>query len=84
MIISKIANDYKEMEKADVLFTKALINLERHNYPGVIKTVEELLEVSISIEQRAGAMFLMSLAQTAAPLMTKVMINEIYDIEGDN
>lgn len=83
MIIPKIEKDFKEVKKADNLFTKALINLERYNYPATVKIVEELLQVSISIEQRAGAMFLMSLAQTADPFITKVMLNEIYDVEGD-
>lgn len=83
MIISLIAKDLRNMEKAENLFTKALIDLERHNYHGAVKTVGELLRVSISIEQRAGAMYLMSLAQTADPFMTKIMIKEIYDIEGD-
>ncbi|WP_194190313.1 hypothetical protein [Clostridium chrysemydis] len=84
MIISKIVNDFKRMEKADELFTKALIDLERHNYTGAIKTIEELLKVSISIEQRAGAMFLMSLAQTADVFLTKVILKEMYDVEGVN
>ena len=84
MIISKIVKDFKVMEKADNLFTEALIDLERHNYLGAAKTIEEILEISISIEQRAGAMFLMNLAQTADVFLTKVMLKEIYDVEGAN
>lgn len=84
MIISKIVKDFKVMEKADNLFTEALIDLERHNYLGAAKTIEEILEISISIEQRAGAMFLMNLAQTADVFLTKVMLKEIYDVEGVN
>ncbi|WP_270851240.1 hypothetical protein [Clostridium tertium] len=84
MIISKIVKDFKVMEKSDNLFTKALIDLERHNYVGAAKTIEEILEISISIEQRAGAMFLMNLAQTADVFLTKVMLKEIYDVEGVN
>lgn len=83
MDISKIVNDYRKNNRADNLFTEALIALEKNDYESATRLADEILEISISIEQRTGAMFLMSLAQTANLILTKVMLEEIYDVEGD-
>lgn len=82
-MMNKLARDMKRNNMADELFTETLIALEKNDYEKAIRLADEVLEISISIEQKAGAMFLMSLAQTANLILTKVMLEEIYDVEGD-
>lgn len=82
-MINKLVKDMNKNNIADELFTETLIALEKNDYEKAIKLADKVLEVSISIEQKAGAMFIMSLAQTANPILTAVMLEEIYNIEGD-
>lgn len=82
-MIDKLVEDMNRNNIADELFTETLIALEKNDYERATRLADEVLEVSISIEQKAGAMFLMSLAQTANPILTAVMLEEIYNTEGD-
>ena len=73
----------RNMEIANEAFTEALMALERNDYKMATDKADEVLNHSENIEQRAGALFLMTLASSADPLMVAAMLGVLYQVGGN-
>ena len=82
--MSKLIESMVRMEKADNAMTEALKALETNNFEEAIKCVDMVLDYSESIEQRAAALFLMTLASAADPLLIAAMLGVMYQEVGGN
>lgn len=80
-MIKKILSDYEKMEKANELFTEALVALEAHRYEECIRICKEVLAVSISIEQRLGIMLVEGLANGGCKETIKAYLDEAYSYD---
>lgn len=75
----KIINDLKNMELNNDLFTQALIEIENHEYENATAFLEAVLRNNDNIEQRAGALFLMTLANAKDDKLSDTMLKVIYN-----
>ena len=81
--MNKLTESMRNMEIANEAFTEALMALERNDYKMAVNKADEVLNHSESIEQRAGALFLMTLANATDPLLTAAMLGVMYQVGGN-
>lgn len=77
-MIMKIFEDYNKIEVSDDLFTQSLIALEKYEYEKALNILDDLLTITENIEQRAGALFLLTLANAKNDMLTDTMLSVIY------